>query len=216
MFALRDRQHNEKRCDYTIEVCCFHECVLFRVMLAWIGDGYWQEENEQMANISDALRRPQVLFFGMDCDFSLLALQTLLQSDIAIRAVVIPMPEIAIFGKQTPPAILPMSPPRSIAHTLPMRETPTSSMLQMAWEHHIPVWAMRKLGAIETLTTLSTYQPDIICVACFSKYIPRSLLALPHLGCLNVHPSLLPDNRGPLPLFGLFALGMKRPGLLST
>jgi methionyl-tRNA formyltransferase len=166
-----------------------------------------------MTDISDALRRPQVLFFGMECDFSLPALQTLLQSDIDVLAVVIPMSETAIFGNQTPPTILPMLPPRSIAHALPMRKVPASSLLQVAWEHHIPVWAVRKLGAVETLATLSTYQPDIICVACFSNYIPRSLLALPRLGCLNVHPSLLPDNRGPLPLFWTFRFGHEVTGV---
>lgn len=43
-----------------------------------------------------------------------------------------------------------------------------------------------------------------MCVACFSQRIPRKILSLPHLGSINVHPSLLPKNRGPVPLFWTF------------
>lgn len=166
-----------------------------------------------MVDTSEALRRPRVLFFGMECDFSVPSLQALLQCEVDVCAVVIPMSETVLFGKQVPRALLPMEPPRMIAHTLPMRKIPSSSILQMAWEHHIPVWAVRKPAAAETLAQLSTYQPDIICVACFSKRIPSSLLALAHLGCLNVHPSLLPDNRGPLPLFWTFRFGHEMTGV---
>jgi methionyl-tRNA formyltransferase len=36
---------------------------------------------------------------------------------------------------------------------------------------------------------------------------------LPRLGCLNVHPSLLPDNRGPDPLFWTFQRGDRETGI---
>jgi methionyl-tRNA formyltransferase len=53
----------------------------------------------------------------------------------------------------------------------------------------------------------------VICVACFSKRIPRAILDIPHLGCLNVHPSLLPTNRGPEPLFWTFREGDQQTGV---
>src|SRR5204862_1767507 len=53
----------------------------------------------------------------------------------------------------------------------------------------------------------------IICVACFSQRIPRIILDLPRLGCLNVHPSLLPANRGPVPLFWTFREGHQQTGV---
>ena len=53
----------------------------------------------------------------------------------------------------------------------------------------------------------------MICVACFSKRIPRDILDIPRLGCLNVHPSLLPANRGPEPLFWAFREGNQRTGV---
>ena len=166
-----------------------------------------------MVGMTDTLSKPRVLFFGMECDFSIPSLQALLQSEVDVCAVVIPTSETVMFGKQVPQAIFPMYPPRLLAHALPMRTMAPASISQMAWEHQVPVWAVRELGATETLAQLSRYQPDFICVACFSKRIPSALLDLPHRGCLNVHPSLLPDNRGPLPLFWTFRLGHAMTGV---
>lgn len=44
-------------------------------------------------------------------------------------------------------------------------------------------------------------QPDLFCIASFPHLIRPDLLAVPRLGTLNVHPSLLPRHRGPDPLF---------------
>src|SRR6185503_3137322 len=54
---------------------------------------------------------------------------------------------------------------------------------------------------------------DAIAVACFSRRLPASLLRLPRLGCLNVHPSLLPAHRGPDPLFWIFHDGDEAGGV---
>ncbi len=43
-------------------------------------------------------------------------------------------------------------------------------------------------------------EADLIIVASFGKIIPKKILDLPKLGCLNVHPSLLPRYRGPSPI----------------
>jgi methionyl-tRNA formyltransferase len=97
---------------------------------------------------------------------------------------------------------------------LPLMNTSLQpSVTQLAWMRQIPVWEVHRLSDTETLTTLATYQPDIICIACFPLRIPRALLDLPHLGCLNVHPSLLPANRGPVPLFWTFREGCRTTGI---
>ena len=41
---------------------------------------------------------------------------------------------------------------------------------------------------------------DLIIVADFGLIIPIEILKLPPLGCLNIHPSLLPKYRGPSPV----------------
>jgi methionyl-tRNA formyltransferase len=87
------------------------------------------------------------------------------------------------------------------------------ALTQIAWEHHIPVWEVDRLAHPDTIATLAAYQPDVICVACFSRLIPRALIDLPRYGCLNVHPSLLPANRGPVPLFWTFREGRDTTGV---
>jgi len=56
-------------------------------------------------------------------------------------------------------------------------------------------------------------EPDVIFTAGFPWKLPPTLLALPRLGCINAHPSLLPRYRGPNPLFWQFMNGETRGGL---
>ncbi len=42
--------------------------------------------------------------------------------------------------------------------------------------------------------------PDAIVVAAYGLFLPDDTLAAPRLGCLNIHPSLLPRHRGPSPV----------------
>ena len=42
--------------------------------------------------------------------------------------------------------------------------------------------------------------PDAIVVAAYGLFLPDDTLAVPRLGCLNIHPSLLPRHRGPSPV----------------
>jgi methionyl-tRNA formyltransferase len=87
------------------------------------------------------------------------------------------------------------------------------NIVALATEREIPVWEVGDLRANETRETLAGYAPDALCVACFARKLPASLLSLPRLGALNVHPSLLPDNRGPDPLFWTFWRGDEATGV---
>jgi methionyl-tRNA formyltransferase len=55
----------------------------------------------------------------------------------------------------------------------------------------------REPGFIEELRRL---EPDLIAVAAYGQLLPPDLLALPRLGCVNVHTSLLPKYRGAAPI----------------
>jgi methionyl-tRNA formyltransferase len=48
--------------------------------------------------------------------------------------------------------------------------------------------------------TLREGAPDLFAVASYGKIVPQSILDIPALGALNVHPSLLPLYRGATPL----------------
>ncbi|WP_300616061.1 methionyl-tRNA formyltransferase [Dokdonella sp.] len=47
---------------------------------------------------------------------------------------------------------------------------------------------------------LAAYAPDLIVVVAYGLILPKSVLAIPRLGCWNVHASLLPRWRGAAPI----------------
>lgn len=47
---------------------------------------------------------------------------------------------------------------------------------------------------------LAGLQPDVVVVAAYGLLLPRGILELPRLGCINVHASLLPRWRGAAPI----------------
>jgi methionyl-tRNA formyltransferase len=135
----------------------------------------------------------------------------LLTGGIDVRAVVLPSSSSA--GAHVP-AIFRYEQFRPARPLLPVVHSSLHvNVLQLAGEWQLPVWEVNNLSAPETLETLAVYEPDIICVACFSQRIPRAVLSLPRFGCLNVHPSLLPVNRGPVPLFWTFREGADHTGV---
>ncbi|MGZ6391592.1 MAG: methionyl-tRNA formyltransferase, partial [Ktedonobacterales bacterium] len=108
----------------------------------------------------------------------------------------------------------PTPPPSSRSRSLPLLTmNSTRSIVEIAAVHTIPVLEVMCLRDPATLAAFASYEPDVICVACFSQRIPREILRQPRLGCLNVHPSLLPNNRGPDPLFWTFRHGETSTGV---
>jgi methionyl-tRNA formyltransferase len=56
-------------------------------------------------------------------------------------------------------------------------------------------------GSVEGLSlALESYRPDLLIVFGFAWKLPPSLLAIPSLGAINIHVSMLPWYRGPAPL----------------
>ncbi len=163
-----------------------------------------------MSNINVSSPAPRSLFLGMAGNFSPPALLALLNDGIDVCAVVLP----ARNHQPGQPALRLMEPPLQARPMLPVLHSSLhNTIVNIAWKQHIPVWEVASMSAPETINLFSQYQPDIMCVACFSLYIPRAVLDIPRLGCLNVHPSLLPANRGPDPLFWTFHDGHHETGV---
>ena len=154
-----------------------------------------------------ASENPRVLFLGMQGRFSYAPLRALLKQEVEVCAVVVPAQHAGI----NQPAVRLLEQKGKSPSLLPMFKS--TSILQLATQQQIPVWEVSNLSHPETLALFSSYQPDIICVACFSLRIPRAILSIPRFGCLNVHPSLLPANRGPEPLFWTFREGDQQTGV---
>ncbi len=56
---------------------------------------------------------------------------------------------------------------------------------------------------LPALAELKVLEPDVFIVASFGKILPKELIELPKYQTLNVHPSLLPELRGPAPIQNL-------------
>jgi methionyl-tRNA formyltransferase len=87
------------------------------------------------------------------------------------------------------------------------------SIIHTGWELNLPVLELRNLTSALTTKALASQPADIAVVACYPFRLPPPILALPSEGFLNLHPSLLPELRGPYPLFWTFRLGKQQTGL---
>jgi methionyl-tRNA formyltransferase len=75
-----------------------------------------------------------------------------------------------------------------------------SPVKQRALELAIPVAQPRRLEGDAALAPLRAWQPELIVVVAYGLILPRAVLELPRLGCLNIHASLLPRWRGAAPV----------------
>lgn len=64
----------------------------------------------------------------------------------------------------------------------------------------IPVSQPTTLRDGTALEQLKIWKPDLIVVVAYGKFLPKEILELPRLGCINVHASLLPKYRGAGPI----------------
>ena len=64
----------------------------------------------------------------------------------------------------------------------------------------LAVFQPKKLKDPATQEFISKYRPDAIVVVAYGHIIPPWMIALPRLGCINLHASLLPKYRGAAPI----------------
>lgn len=75
-----------------------------------------------------------------------------------------------------------------------------SPVKSLALELGLPVWQPERCRAPGFLAQLRAAAPALIVVVAYGQLLPPALLAMPALGCLNVHASLLPRYRGAAPI----------------
>ena len=71
-----------------------------------------------------------------------------------------------------------------------------------ALDKDIPIYQPKSLknGGEEFIKVIEDFAPDCIVVAAYGKILPKEVLDIPRLGCVNVHGSLLPKYRGAGPI----------------
>lgn len=70
----------------------------------------------------------------------------------------------------------------------------------LAQAHDIPVFQPKSLKPEENQHLVADLQADIMVVVAYGLILPKAVLVMPRLGCINVHGSLLPRWRGAAPI----------------
>ena len=93
-----------------------------------------------------------------------------------------------------------------------MKRNP-SAVKQRALAHGLPVDQPERLRSEAQRAALRDCAPDLLVVAAFGLILPPEVLALPRLGCINIHASLLPRWRGAAPIHRAIEAGDVETGI---
>ena len=78
---------------------------------------------------------------------------------------------------------------------------------------NLPVLQPQKVRRPEELDRIGTLRPDLIVVMAYGQILPKALLEMPGLACLNLHASLLPRHRGAAPIQASILAGDRATGI---
>lgn len=105
------------------------------------------------------------------------------------------------------------NPDRPKGRGMKMVESPVK---EFAKEKKLKIYQPEKVKKnIEFIEEIKELQPDVICVVAYGKILPKEILEIPKLGCINVHGSLLPKYRGAAPIQWAVLNGDKETGITT-
>jgi methionyl-tRNA formyltransferase len=77
----------------------------------------------------------------------------------------------------------------------------------------LPILQPAKIKDPTAVEQIRSFNPDIIVVMAYGQILPRAVLEIPKLACLNLHASLLPRWRGAAPVQAAIAAGDRETGI---
>jgi len=107
----------------------------------------------------------------------------------SLRALLV-APQVQVVGVVTQPE-------RPVGRRRHLRPCPVMAEAEAA---RLPVLAPPRLRAPEALAALAAWEPELAIVCAYGQLLSEAVLALPPLGCYNLHFSLLPRWRGASPV----------------
>lgn len=134
----------------------------------------------------------KIVFFGTS-SFAARILATLIQHEHNIVAIV-------------------TRPDRTKGRHLQLSPPPVKEIAQQL-KPSIPILQPEKASTPEFASHLQTLNADLFVVVAYGEIIKKSLLEMPTLGCINIHPSLLPKYRGADPIRPCIMAGEKETGV---
>jgi methionyl-tRNA formyltransferase len=85
---------------------------------------------------------------------------------------------------------------------------------QWSVTHNIPVHQPKSFRKEpQAIDVLRGLRPEVIVVAAYGLILPQAVLDVPPMGCLNVHGSILPRNRGAAPIASAILMGDAETGI---
>jgi len=121
----------------------------------------------------------------------------------------VPALEALARSGQTIPLVL-TQPPRPAGRGMSERRTPVHTAAERLGLPIATPATLREPGEQERLRALA---PDLVVVAAYGLLLPEAVLAIPRLGCLNLHASLLPRWRGAAPIQRAILAGDRETGV---
>lgn len=82
---------------------------------------------------------------------------------------------------------------------------------KIAIDNKIPVFQPIKIRT--NYEEIKKYEPDLIITAAYGQIVPKEVLDIPRLGCINLHGSILPFYRGAAPIQWSILNGDKETGV---
>jgi methionyl-tRNA formyltransferase len=77
----------------------------------------------------------------------------------------------------------------------------------------LPIFQPERIKREEAVTKIRELAPDAIVVMAYGQILPRSVLEIPRVACLNLHASLLPRHRGAAPIQAAILAGDRESGI---
>ena len=89
-----------------------------------------------------------------------------------------------------------------------------SPVKEYATQKNLKLFQPEKISKNEDFKNeIRALEPDLVVVVSYGLILPKSFLEIPKLGCINVHPSMLPKYRGPAPIQWAVLNGDKKTGV---
>ena len=95
------------------------------------------------------------------------------------------------------------------------KKTASSPVKDAALEAGVPVYQPEKVKSESSLDYFKRLAPDVVIIIAYGQIIPAALIAIPRLGWINLHGSLLPKYRGAAPINWAIINGEKVTGLTT-
>jgi methionyl-tRNA formyltransferase len=95
------------------------------------------------------------------------------------------------------------------------REIHSSPVKDAAVAAGIPVYQPEKIKSEEAYEYFKRLAPEVVVIIAYGQIISQRLIAIPRLGWINLHASLLPKYRGAAPINWAIANGETRTGVTT-